>query len=226
METLIEALALYCVIFLPGIIESGLPVSFMNPSSGLAPDFYDYHAQLLHLFVYSLPALLLLGLAAHVRGFQRRFLRSPRREDAQALALAFPCLIALAVLVSVVSNFVQSLSGLPISTLELLPASGLVKGWKAITICIVCSFATAYLEESFFRFYLLSRFEKITGKKTPALIISVLLFMLCHLYEGFWGLLNAFLAATVLSLIFFRYRTIHGLAWAHGLYNVLIYLLL
>ncbi|MDR1949246.1 MAG: CPBP family intramembrane metalloprotease [Spirochaetaceae bacterium] len=51
----------------------------------------------------------------------------------------------------------------------------------------------------------------------------MILFSLCHLYEGFWGVLNALFAGVLLALVFRRYRSLHGIAWAHGLYNAFIY---
>jgi membrane protease YdiL (CAAX protease family) len=50
-----------------------------------------------------------------------------------------------------------------------------------------------------------------------------LLFSVCHLYEGPWGFLNAAISGILLAFIFLRYRSIHGIALAHGLYNVFVY---
>jgi hypothetical protein len=36
--------------------------------------------------------------------------------------------------------------------------------------------------------------------------------------------LNAFLAGILLSLVYKKYRALHGIAWAHGIYNAFIYL--
>jgi len=49
------------------------------------------------------------------------------------------------------------------------------------------------------------------------------LFSLCHVYEGPWGILNAVLAGIILSLLFIRFRSLHGIAWAHGAYNIFVY---
>jgi membrane protease YdiL (CAAX protease family) len=37
--------------------------------------------------------------------------------------------------------------------------------------------------------------------------------------------LNAVLAGALLALVFLRYRSLHGIALAHGLYNVFVYAL-
>jgi membrane protease YdiL (CAAX protease family) len=55
------------------------------------------------------------------------------------------------------------------------------------------------------------------------IFVSTAFFSLCHLYEGPWGVINAVLAGLLLSLVYIHYGALHGLAWAHGLYNIFIY---
>jgi membrane protease YdiL (CAAX protease family) len=55
--------------------------------------------------------------------------------------------------------------------------------------------------------------------------ISASLFAFCHLYEGTAGTINAFLAGLILAVIFIRTRALHGITWAHGVYNILVYAL-
>jgi membrane protease YdiL (CAAX protease family) len=88
-----------------------------------------------------------------------------------------------------------------------------------IMIC-ACA-ATGYFEESYFRLYLLTRFAGLGRGKS--VFLGVLLFTLCHVYEGPWGALNAAAAGTVLSLIFTKSKSFHGIAWAHGAYNAAVY---
>jgi membrane protease YdiL (CAAX protease family) len=57
----------------------------------------------------------------------------------------------------------------------------------------------------------------------PGILVSTALFSFCHTYEGPWGMINAVLAGLLLSLIYVHYGALHGLAWAHGLYNIFIY---
>ena len=58
-----------------------------------------------------------------------------------------------------------------------------------------------------------------------AVLISVALFSICHLYEGPWGFLNAVLSGTFLCLIFIRLKAFHGNAIAHGMYNIAAYII-
>jgi membrane protease YdiL (CAAX protease family) len=116
-------------------------------------------------------------------------------------------------------------------------------------LMILSCFSTGYLEETYFRRYLLDRFlqpkpgtlaAKTLSPETrglaavagtlyaktgpiPGILVSTALFSLCHIYEGPWGVINAALAGSLLSLIYVHYGALHGLAWAHGLYNIFIY---
>jgi membrane protease YdiL (CAAX protease family) len=84
--------------------------------------------------------------------------------------------------------------------------------------------SSGYLEESYFRLYLLTRLEEADLSPRKGVFFSTLLFSLCHIYEGFPGVLTAALAGAFLSLLFLKYRSVHGLAWAHGAYNAAVYL--
>jgi membrane protease YdiL (CAAX protease family) len=98
------------------------------------------------------------------------------------------------------------------------------RGLPAVTVMFLSCLSTGYLEEFYFRYYLSLRLKQ-AGLADPFIMgLSVLLFSLCHIYEGLWGALNAFLAGILLALVYKKYRALHGIAWAHGLYNVFIYL--
>jgi membrane protease YdiL (CAAX protease family) len=88
---------------------------------------------------------------------------------------------------------------------------------------ILSCLSAGYLEETYFRFYL---FRQLAGTgPAKAALVSSLLFALCHLYEGPMGMLNAFAAGLLLFYIFARRRTLHGIAWAHGGYNIFVYIM-
>jgi membrane protease YdiL (CAAX protease family) len=92
-------------------------------------------------------------------------------------------------------------------------------------LLFISCLSTAYLEESFFRFYLLSKREEMGIGPHRAVLISTVSFSVCHIYEGPWGFLNAALSGVLLAYVFLRYRSLHGIAFAHALYNVLVYAL-
>ncbi|MDR1352412.1 MAG: CPBP family intramembrane metalloprotease [Treponema sp.] len=153
--------------------------------------------------------------------------------DFQSLIIALPGLLGIGLGVSVLSSI---LSGSEITAI-VVEAPGPPEAW---ILMIFSCFSTGYLEETYFRHYLLSVFRKqkswmlfpgpegpeVFRAKTsavPGIIVSTALFSLSHIYEGPWGVANAVLAGLFLSLIYTHYGAIHGLAWAHGLYNIFIY---
>jgi membrane protease YdiL (CAAX protease family) len=139
------------------------------------------------------------------------FRLKPRRADLWEFLPAFPLLCLTGFLCSLAS------SGLPAAPPALPAGPG---QWPAV---IVLCMGAGYLEESYFRLYLLSRFTAGGLGPWKSLFLSTLLFALCHVYEGPWGVLNAAAAGLILSLIFLRRKSIHGIAWAHGLYNTAVY---
>jgi membrane protease YdiL (CAAX protease family) len=103
-------------------------------------------------------------------------------------------------------------------------------GWAVVLISCL---GTGYLEETYFRYYLLTKLQaagpqtirKGEGFTIIRVIFSAFLFSTCHMYEGLWGVINAFLAGILLSLLFIRFRSLHGIAWAHGAYNIVVYIM-
>jgi membrane protease YdiL (CAAX protease family) len=128
---------------------------------------------------------------------------------------ALPGLLALGALVSLSGSLLHA----PVSA----PAIGFPRSPAAFSVMILSCLSTGYLEETYFRLYLFTRFTEGGIRPVKGMAVSSLLFALCHLYEGPFGTLNAFLAGLLLFFIFTRRRTIHGLAWAHGGYNIFAY---
>jgi membrane protease YdiL (CAAX protease family) len=141
----------------------------------------------------------------------------PRRGDLYTLLFAFPGLLLTGLTISLVSPM---FTGTPADTGIGAPAT--FSGWLVMILSCV---STGYLEESFFRFYLLSKLGELGIKTGKAVFVSVVFFALCHVYEGPWGVLNAVLAGTLLALLFLQYRSLHGIALAHGFYNTFVYAL-
>jgi membrane protease YdiL (CAAX protease family) len=244
----LEPFIVYLVLFLPDFASTGL-----FP----AGDVYQFTVdrELSRIFGYNIPSLLLLWYLFYIKG-KRIFPIKAQFGDFQSLIIALPGLLGIGLGISVLSSIVP-LSEIPITVVE---APGGPAAW---ILMILSCFSTGYLEETYFRHYLLNRFRKqkpgtqmagleslacgameafspdacpetrdlpaATGaffEKTgpiPGILVSTALFSLCHIYEGPWGVINAVLAGLFLSLIYVHYGAIHGMAWAHGLYNIIIY---
>ncbi|MDR2659472.1 MAG: CPBP family intramembrane metalloprotease [Spirochaetaceae bacterium] len=99
------------------------------------------------------------------------------------------------------------------------------KGLFTILIMILYCVCAAYLEESFFRVFFYRRMLLSGIKKLCAVVVSAILFAACHLWEGFWGMADAFLSGIVLSFLFERKKSLNCIALSHALYNIAVYLL-
>jgi membrane protease YdiL (CAAX protease family) len=209
MSAILEVLILFGVLFLPGI----------GPGPGGTLPF-SVNRELSRIFVYSLPAFALIWYLLGLT--EGRPLPRPCRKDLSAAALALPGLLAIGFCASLTGPFLADLA----PALEVEPPRTALQ-WA---LTAASSLAAGYLEESYFRFYLLTRLTCRDGRRGvrpgKALFISAALFTLCHIYEGIPGALNALLAGIFLGWLFLKKPSLHGLAWAHGAYNVAVYLFL
>ena len=171
--------------------------------------------ELSNTLTYTIPALALIWYLILEKKSLPGFIQlMPERRDLRPFFIGFPALTLIGLVLSLVmTNF----SVLMPPRVE-APAG--VIGW--IIMLFSCG-ATGYLEESFFRFYLLKKMEEWSYLLWLRILLSVLLFAFCHLYEGPWGILNSALAGLLLAVLFERYRSFHGIAWAHGAYNAFVY---
>ena len=141
----------------------------------------------------------------------------PRKRDIIPAVLAFSALFCIGLTISLISPHIN---GIPASPRFLPPQTA--ASWA---ILAVSCFSTAYLEESYFRMYLLSKRKEMGIGPHRAILLSTLLFSFCHVYEGPWGFLNAALSGVVLAFVFVRFQSLHGVSIAHALYNILVFAL-
>jgi membrane protease YdiL (CAAX protease family) len=209
MSTFIEPIILYAVLFL-------------RFSVGTSPleDFYEFSAtaEVARIVIYNLPALALIWyLLLKVKSRREWGIGLPGKNDVISAVLALPALILIGMTIGIVSSHVGEI----VYGSRLLPPQDRIS-W---IILVISCLSTGYLEESYFRFYLLSKRDEMGLGPHRAVVVSTLLFSVCHIYEGPWGFLNAALSGVLLSVIFLRFRSLHGIAFAHALYNVLIFVI-
>ncbi|MDR0524568.1 MAG: CPBP family intramembrane metalloprotease [Spirochaetaceae bacterium] len=168
---------------------------------GTGPGF-SAEGELLRLFLYTLPAF---GVLA----FRKKTAR-PGLQDVITCGWVLPALILLGLGVSAGEG-----PGIP----PVLP-----KNLPEWTILALSCLGTGYMEESFFRLYLPWKLEEAGLPWGKGVFIAAGLFALCHIYEGPGGFLFAGLAGICLALGSGRSRSLHGIAWAHGGYNLYVWL--
>jgi hypothetical protein len=206
----VEPLILYWILFLP---------SWGFPASDAAVFSFSINQELNRIAVYNLPALALIWylLFRSGRPFSPLPGPWPRRGDLATMLFTLPALAALGALISLLGALFPD----PVTA----PDLALPQGPPAVMVMILSCISTGYLEETYFRFYLFRRLTEGGANVTKVALVSSLLFALCHLYEGPLGALNALLAGLLLFFIFARRRSLHGIAWAHGGYNIFVYVM-
>ena len=209
MKFFIEPLILYWVLFLRFSAVAAPPGEPVEFSIGI---------EIGRMLLYSIPSLLLLWyLMLKAKSLEEWGVELPRKRDILAGGLAFPALLLIGVTISLVSPHFSDIPAGP----QFLPPKTAVS-WAVLSFsCLISS----YLEESYFRLYLISRRKEMGLGLHRAVLVSTLLFSICHAYEGPWGFLNAVLSGLLLAFIFVRFRSLHGIAVAHALYNIVVYVL-
>ena len=208
MGALFEPLLLYIILFL-----SNSAGQISRETISVTPG-----GELYRIFMYNIPSLALIWyLLYRNHGFKPGMLK-PRKSDLVSAVFALPGLALTGFAIALISPY---FSGIPQGP-AVSGASG-ISAWLILTLSCI---STGYLEESFFRYYLLSKREEMGLSPVKAALVSTLLFSICHIYEGPWGFLNAVLSGFLLSFIFLRYRSLHGIALSHGLYNILVYVVM
>jgi len=210
MGIYIEIFTLYIILFF-----SGLAGSF---SGGTAePAAFSVTALIAKTFLYTIPSIALIWHLMIKSWKVEYWILRPGRKDLFSGIITLPCLLITGFSITLISVYVGTAS-----VQTAFPAPSSITEWIILCFSLMCA---AYLEESFFRFYLLSGRQEMNLNAPSALAFSVLLFSVCHIYEGPWGFLNSVISAVILGFIFLRYQSLHGIAVAHGFYNIIIYVL-
>jgi len=208
LEIYIESIILYIVLFFQRSVVSTTAVTGENPS-------FSITAELVRILIYSIPSLALIWYLLLKAKPLKDWEIAPGKKDLFCCLITLPVLLTTGLAIAFISSYMSSPSG------QVLPQSpSTPAGWIVLAFSLII---TAYTEESFFRFYLLSRKDEFKINASQASIVSVLSFSICHIYEGPWGFLNAALSGAFLCFIFLRYNSIHGISIAHGFYNIAVY---
>ena len=204
---------LFAVLFLPGMIAQ---------TGDVAPDAFEsvmYHIQVLAV---SIPQVLLVVMfgdlrrpgSSHAYGF-----RKPERRDITATIVALLASFAAVWLVSVVlvlfgidGEAMEPGVDWSFARLDLLP------------LAFLSTLAIGYREEIFFRAFIADRAEEAGIDARAALAAAAFVFALGHIYQGVLGFVVSLTVGLVLAAVYVRTRSLHGIAVAHGLYNLIVLL--
>jgi len=210
MGIYIEAVILYILIFL-----SGTAAQFTGTQAQTGG--FPVIGEIARLILFYIPALALVWYMMLRTWKLEYWVLRPGKKDIICGLITLPCLLIIGLEIA----FLSSNTGSSISQTTAQPPSS-VLGW---TVLIFSCILSAYLEESYFRFYLISRRQELNLNPTSALALSTALFSICHISGGPWSFLNAALCGAFLGFMFLKYNSFHGIAAAHGLYNIASYIL-
>jgi len=206
----IETIILYVVLFFSGSVASTV-------ASTVETAGFSITAELVKIIIYGIPSLTLIWYLLLKAKPLKNWEIVPGKKDLTCCMITLSGLLITGLAIAFVSSYMSGPSAQVLLHSPSTPA-----GWIVLSFSLIIA---AYTEESFFRFYLLSRKDELKMSAAQALMFSVLLFSICHIYEGPWGFLNAALSGTFLCFIFLRYKSIHGISAAHGFYNIAIYII-
>jgi len=203
----IEALILFILIFLSRstILITGVPVEAGS---------FSAKTELAKLFLFYIPSLALIWHLISKSGKIDIRTAGFKKKDLPAGLITLLCLLITGTAVA----FAAAHTGGNSAQTVVRPST--VFDW--ITLCFFC-IILAYLEESYFRFYILTNRKELNLNKVSALALSVALFSICHISGGLWSFINAFIGGSILGFLFLRYNSFQGIAVAHSLYNIAAY---
>ncbi|MDR0644203.1 MAG: CPBP family intramembrane metalloprotease [Treponema sp.] len=209
MKNIIEAFILYVLFFFPTYVETPTSISF------------SIYRELFRIFIYNIPAFSLIFYLLNGKRFCSKsenlgtiFLRQGLR-----FFLTFSAVLLVLCLISFCVSTAASFFS-PFASSPLLEKPYDAAEWLVLFISCV---TTGLLEEIFFRVYLPKRFSNAPAALVVPFLFSTALFAFSHLYEGSWGIINAFLSGFFLCLVFAKTKNLASIAMAHGFYNFLVY---
>jgi membrane protease YdiL (CAAX protease family) len=180
---------------------------------------FSIKAHLSHIARFDLPFLMIVRALAQrdnfFNGWKERG-KTPAPRIVSGIFFTAASLFAIALFLSFLASLAgDEAAGPPVE------GPGNFGGLAVVLLSCLC---TAYLEEGFFRFYLLEKMSLLGRGIVFSVVVSALLFAALHLWEGPWGVFNAAAAAFLLSFVYIETRNLHIAALAHFCYNVAVYL--
>ncbi|MFZ2095655.1 MAG: CPBP family intramembrane glutamic endopeptidase [Anaerolineales bacterium] len=178
-----------------------------------------------------LPLFVIAWISLHLRHMRWRDigLRRPERW-LPIIGLALLIGIGYQALDTVlIAPLLQRLTG---QSIDLSLFTGLKGDLLALLVFIITSWTeAAFIEEMFFRGYLINRLMDVAGRErlgiTIALLANAIIFGFAHAYQGLTGVLDTGLAGLLLGLLYLRSRRNLWLPiLAHGILDTVGFLLI
>lgn len=204
-----EFLILLSIFLLPAVYTS---------SGAVDPELFNTVHAHFGLLIQNVPRILLLLYLMELEGYgwkDRYGLRlhgSPARLVIPATGVT-GVLLAVAVTANLLASIIGAPGAPPFEFNSPTPLIYALSGFSLLSV--------GYMEELFFRSYVITRLQQLGSSNRNALLYSAALFSLGHLYQGVQGVLFALLAGVALGAIYLRWNRLHPLALGHAVYNYL-----
>jgi len=206
MGAYLEVIILYIILF---FWRSAVPGAPQDPS-------FSIISEITKILIFLIPSIILIWYFKHKHWNIKKWIRKPDKNDLFSGLIAYPCLLITGISMGIIAAITGN-TQVPLQTPDSL------QGW--LILSLFCLFS-AWFEEGFFRFYILSKKEELNLNNPAVLLLSTALFSFCHLYNYPFGFINAVISGFVLGILFLRFKTIYGITIAHGLYNLTAYILI
>jgi membrane protease YdiL (CAAX protease family) len=208
----VEFLVVMAFSYVPGLIYSMIALGSKNDYAGVSPILYlQYLPRMAQL---AIPVIFI----AHLRGRPLRTLglTTVRWTDVPlGIVALIGGWIGAVICVYMLYLPLQAVDPAAVqNAAELFPQA---KAWWGYVAIAAASTAVGFGEEVFFRGYLISLWERLSGSKAQSVIVTSLLFGIVHVYQGVYGVASATGIGLVYGLMFVRLRRLWPLAFAHAL---------
>jgi hypothetical protein len=93
-------------------------------------------------------------------------------------------------------------------------------GQEYILLFLMCMIS-GFMQELIVRAYLITRLEELVDSTFVAFLLSTVLFIIYHGYQGYAGVVDAAIFGTIQGVVFCLFRRVAPLAIAHGINNII-----
>lgn len=176
--------------------------------------FAERLGPIISVVIRNLAFALLIIYLIDIQG-ERDAVIGPRRISLAAIAISAGGLFAI----SSIFGLLAGLFGAPERSVfaAVPPNEGELLRWIPLGVMML---SVAWVEELFFRGYLLTRLLQVGTSTTAAIVVAALLFSLGHGYQGVGALAFSFAAGVFLGILWVRKGGILNLTIGHAIYNI------
>ncbi|GHU44844.1 hypothetical protein FACS1894190_16580 [Spirochaetia bacterium] len=229
LKILIVPFAIYILLFFPTSTVIGAVIKNIHYKTSILE--FSIKNELFRLSIYTIPSFLIIvffyyrlcifnntdfGSLFLKRGKNGKILLSAFLKDCGFAAAVFSGLFVVCFSVNMAQEFFSGAAPVQIGYFGARPLS--------IFMLSLSCLGTGFLEEIFFRGFLPFSLKRVGAPLVLQFFLSGALFGLCHIWEGYYGVLSAFLSGIFLSFVFYKQKSLTTISLGHAAYNFVIWI--